>query len=162
MKPKSRKWGFAVIVGLIVVTTFSTTLFVPTLDALQNVSSSSILHTPQPVSFRCKVASVHDGDSLRCADGTRIRLHAVSAREIDGTCLPGHPCPSASASDARAVLVGLVRNSTITCIPTGRSYDRVTAICRTDARVEINCAMVRSGTVLIWNRHNREAPICRS
>lgn len=54
--------------------------------------------------FFCQVASVTDGDTLRCADGTRVRLHAVAARESDESCSPGHPCPSASGAAATATL----------------------------------------------------------
>jgi endonuclease YncB( thermonuclease family) len=116
--------------------------------------------SPSATQFDCRVSRVSDGDSLRCADGTRIRLHAVAARETDGTCSPGHPCPNASAASATAKLNELARGQTLRCEKTGASYDRVTAICRTQANVEINCAMVRSGTALVWPRFNAERPIC--
>lgn len=110
--------------------------------------------------FSCRVTNVHDGDTFRCADGTRVRLHAVAAREIDETCSEGHPCPTASAAAARLELVKLAENRTLNCRRTGRSYNRVTAICDNDEGVEINCAMVRSGTTLIWDRFHRQQPIC--
>lgn len=50
--------------------------------------------------FSCQASSITDEDTLRCADGTRVRLHAVEARESDGRCLPGHPCSQASAQAA--------------------------------------------------------------
>ena len=110
----------------------------------------------------CAVAYINDGDTLRCQDGTRIRLHAVSARESDGTCSPGHPCPSASASAATAELRRLVAGRTIRCEQTGRSYDRITAICWTPAGQEVNCAMVRSGVALLWERFHRQRALCRT
>ncbi|HBV11721.1 MAG TPA: nuclease [Brevundimonas sp.] len=113
-------------------------------------------------SFSCRVVSVHDGDTLRCANGTRVRLHAVAAREIDETCSEGHPCPMASAAAARLELMKLAGNRTLDCRRTGRSYNRVTAICDNDEGVEINCAMVRSGTTLIWDRFHQQQPICRA
>ncbi|QBQ50147.1 nuclease [Brevundimonas naejangsanensis] len=126
----------------------------------------ALLNVPAPTSteptFSCRVVSVHDGDTLRCSDGTRVRLHAVAAREIDGTCSEGHPCPAASAAAARLELVKLAENRTLACRRTGRSYNRVTAICDNDEGVEINCAMVRSGTTLIWDRFHRQQPICRA
>jgi endonuclease YncB( thermonuclease family) len=112
--------------------------------------------------FACDVAYVNDGDTLRCEDGTRIRLHAVAARETDETCSPGHPCPAASAASATAELRRLAGNRMITCERIGQSYNRVTAICWTPADVEINCAMIRSGTTVVWDRFNRERAICRS
>jgi endonuclease YncB( thermonuclease family) len=112
--------------------------------------------------FSCKVAYVNDGDTLRCADGVRVRLHAVAAREMDETCSPGHPCPAASATSAKAQLARLVGGEAITCPRTGKSYNRITAICWTPAQVEVNCAMIRSGTTVVWERFDREKPICRS
>lgn len=111
--------------------------------------------------FACDVAYVNDGDTLRCRDGTRVRLHAIAARETDGSCSPGHPCPTASAETSTAALTRLVGNR-ITCSRTGQSYERVTAICHNTSGVEINCAMVESGAALIWDRFNRQRPICRS
>lgn len=112
--------------------------------------------------FTCQVSSITDGDTLRCADGTRVRLHAVAARESDETCRPGHPCPDASGASATAKLTELAMGQTLQCRQTGTSYNRVTAICRNQARVEINCAMVRSGTAVIWPRFAAEQPICSS
>lgn len=111
-------------------------------------------------SFACPVASVTDGDTLRCTDGTRVRLHAIAARESDETCSPGHPCPEASAASATAKLEELALGQTLQCRATSTSYNRVTAICDNETGVEINCAMVRSGTAVVWERFNREAPIC--
>lgn len=111
--------------------------------------------------FACVVARITDGDTLRCQDGARIRLHAVAARETDETCSPGHPCPAASAAAATRELQRLAEGRTLSCAATGRSYDRITAICWTPQGEEINCAMVRSGTTVVWPQFNRETPICR-
>ncbi len=110
--------------------------------------------------FSCQVAAITDGDTLRCSDGTRVRLHAVAARESDENCSPGHPCPTASGAAATAKLSELASGQFLQCQPTGRSYGRVTAICRNEVGLEINCAMVESGTTLVWPRYNRERPIC--
>lgn len=112
--------------------------------------------------FFCNVASVTDGDTLRCDDGTRVRLHAVAARERDESCSPGHPCPAASGAAATAMLRRLAGGQGLQCTPTGTSYNRVTAICSNEAGVEVNCAMVQSGTAVVWPRYNSEKPICRS
>lgn len=111
--------------------------------------------------FACDVAYVNDGDTLRCRDGTRVRLHAIAAREKDGSCSPGHPCPSASAPTS---MVALERQAggRINCIQTGTSYNRVTAICDNEQGVEINCAMVESGAASVWDKFNRQRAICRS
>lgn len=117
---------------------------------------------PRRGSLSCSVTFVPDGDSLGCRDGTRIRLHAIAARERDGTCSPGHPCPRASAQAATSALRRLAAGKTISCEPVGQSYDRITAICWTPGGEEINCAMIRSGTTELWDRFNREAAVCRS
>lgn len=110
--------------------------------------------------FACESVHVTDGDTLRCRGGLRVRLHAVAAREADETCRPGHPCPAASGASATAVLKRLAEGRTVICDPVGRSYERITAICRTPEGQEINCAMVRSGTALVWPKFDRRQPIC--
>ena len=111
--------------------------------------------------FQCVVDHVNDGDTLRCRDGVRVRLHAVAAREADGTCSPGHPCPAASGASATAALNRLAAGKILTCDPVGRNYKRITAICSTPEGEEINCAMIRSGTTLIWEKFDRQHPICQ-
>ncbi|WP_396592821.1 thermonuclease family protein [Brevundimonas sp. R86498] len=113
-----------------------------------------------PARFDCDVAAITDGDTLRCADGTRVRLHALAARERDETCSPGHPCPEASGAAATAALRRLAGGQALSCERTGRSYERITAVCWTRAGEEINCAMLRSGTVVVWDRYNRQRPLC--
>jgi len=59
--------------------------------------------------FICTPIRVWDGDGpIWCAEGPRIRLAGIAAREIDGTCRPAHPCPPADARRARDHLVGLL------------------------------------------------------
>lgn len=110
--------------------------------------------------FLCRVSSITDGDTLRCVDGTRIRLHAVAARESDETCKVGHPCPSASGASATSKLTELASGQTLQCEQTGTSYNRVTAVCWNEANTEINCAMVQSGTTVIWPKFNQQRAIC--
>lgn len=110
--------------------------------------------------FLCSVSSITDGDTLRCSDGTRVRLHAVAARESDESCKPGHPCPSASAASATAMLSQLASGQTLQCEQTGTSYNRVTAVCWNEQNTEINCAMVNSGTTLVWPKFNAQRSIC--
>lgn len=130
-------------------------------DHLEWASETATAST-SPDRFLCHVAHVNDGDTLRCKDGTRVRLHAVAAREADETCSPGHPCPAASAASATAELRRLAADRMISCEPIGQSYNRVTAICWTPAQVEINCAMIRSGTTVVWEKFHRQRPLCRA
>ncbi len=123
---------------------------------------------PAKQSFTCTVTSVHDGDGpVRClergADGKaiKIRLTAIAARELDGTCSPGHPCPSASGQQAQQALWRLARGQKLSCEATGTSYSRVTAWCWRQDGVELNCAMVKSGTALRWDKFDRQRRMCR-
>lgn len=139
---------------LVMIGTFCLVFFWP---ASNETGAAAI---PPASQFSCQVSRITDGDTLRCADGTRVRLHAVAARESDGSCRRGHPCPSASASDATAKLSELANGLTLQCEQTGISHNRVVAICRNEANVEINCAMIESGTAVIWPRYNKERAIC--
>lgn len=155
------------------LTANSPVITLPPLDPAEGYSSTSASTSPpgpdvgspvvQPEDrFSCRVSSITDGDTLRCTDGTRIRLHAVAAREMDETCSAGHPCPSASGASAKAELQRLAGGMSLSCSRTGRSFDRVTAICWTPENLEINCAMIRSGKAVVWDRFAREEPICRT
>tara|TARA_R110000787_G_scaffold286435_1_gene404952 strand:+ start:167 stop:616 length:450 start_codon:yes stop_codon:yes gene_type:complete len=143
-----------IAIGVAALVAFLAVFFWPKDDAV------SQLPLDIQAGFECQVSKITDGDTLRCADGTRIRLHAVAARESDETCKVGHPCPSASAASATAKLTDLASGQTLRCEQIGTSYNRVTAICRNKANVEINCAMVQSGTAVIWPRYNEQRRIC--
>lgn len=139
---------------LLMIGTFSLVFFWP------GNNESGAVSTRIEGQFSCKVSRITDGDTLRCADGTRVRLHAVAAREANETCRAGHPCPGASAAEATAKLAELADGQTLACEQTGKSYSRVVAICRNEANVEINCAMVESGTALIWPKYNAQRALC--
>lgn len=110
-------------------------------------------------SFVCTVAAVHDGDTLRCLerdqDGRqlRVRLSGIDARELDGSCAPGHPCASAPPEAATEALERLADGQRLQCQFEGRSYRRLAGFCRTGAGVDLSCAMLASGTVAKWSRY---------
>lgn len=153
-KPSTAKFIATVVV--VAVAAFAGTMWWPRSGELTPAEAATLAYD-----FACDVAYVNDGDTLRCRDGTRVRLHAIAARETDNSCSPGHPCPTASAATSTAALTRLAGNR-ITCIRIGQSYERVTAICHNTSGVEINCAMVESGAAVTWDRFNRQRPICRS
>ena len=155
---KGGRLPFLATVLVLAVTVFCAIFFWPELGG---EAAAEPTPTEMPGSFDCRVRYITDGDTLRCWDGTRIRLHAVAARETDETCSPGHPCPSASAASATAKLTELANGQTLRCVQTGTSYNRVVAICRNEADVEINCAMVQSGTTVVWPKFNAQHPICQ-
>jgi endonuclease YncB( thermonuclease family) len=110
------------------------------------------LPSASPGAFSCRVAYVHDGDTFRCTDGTRIRIAGIDAREVDGSCAPGHPCAGAPAEAATAVLRHLVEGQTLRCRASGTSYNRVAAWCYRSDGVDVSCAMMASRTVARWDR----------
>jgi endonuclease YncB( thermonuclease family) len=109
--------------------------------------------------FACTVASITDGDTLRCRESEetggaiRVRVSGIAAREADNTCSPGHPCPAASADVATAQLRLLASGEVLSCLQVGSSYGRRAAFCRTGSGLDLSCAMIESGTVARWDRH---------
>ena len=60
-------------------------------------------------SFICTPVKLWEGDGpIHCAEGPKVRLAGIAAREIDGTCREGHPCPAADGVAARNYLAGLL------------------------------------------------------
>lgn len=121
--------------------------------------------------FICTPTAVWDGDGpIWCAEGPRIRIAGVAAREIDDSCKPSQPCPRVSGADARDRLVQLLGGSTGTlgtghirvratatsCISTGPAGgNRTAAWCRSPAFGDLSCAVVRAGGAVRWDRYWR-------
>lgn len=121
--------------------------------------------------FTCTPTHVWDGDGpIWCAEGPRIRLSGISAREMDGTCRPGHPCPKADPSASRDHLVKLIGKPTGTastghvlvngeplrCRSVGSGKGRRTAAwCSNSTAGDLSRAMVKSGYAAKWDRYWR-------
>lgn len=109
--------------------------------------------------FACTVASITDGDTFRCLETEpngkqiRVRLSGVAARERDGSCSPGHPCPTSSAEAAADVLEHFALGRPLTCQQTGATYGRRAAFCQTPTGVDLSCAMVANGAAARWDRY---------
>lgn len=147
-------------------------MFVVGLLALVGQPDASLADVPiipNGQSFDCTPTHVWDGDGpIWCAEGPRIRLAGIAAREIDETCSRGHPCPRADGRDARAALVNLlgvetgvgghghilVTGPTMRCRSAGSGLGRRTAAwCTSPIGGDINCAMVDGGWALRWVRY---------
>lgn len=116
--------------------------------------------------FACTPVLVWDGDGpIRCAEGPRVRLVAIAARELDGTCRAPQPCPRASGIAARDRLVRLlggargrtadghvrVRGPALTCRSSGPDrYGRTVARCASARTGDLSCVLSRSGVVAAW------------
>jgi endonuclease YncB( thermonuclease family) len=126
-------------------------------------------------SFSCTPTRVWDGDGpIWCAEGPKIRLAGIAAREIGGECKRGHPCPAAAGPAAREALVKLlgkpigssreghvlVKAEPLRCLSDGSGKgDRTAAWCWA-GKVQVNCAMVRGGWALRWAQYDRHGRLC--
>lgn len=124
---------------------------------------------PSGQSFDCTPTAVWDGDGpIWCAEGPHIRLSGIAAREMDGSCRPGHPCPTAdpiAARDHLAELVGTpqgklrtghvkVSGPTMRCRSAGGAGEnRTAAFCVSPKSGDLSCAMVRDGYAAKWDRY---------
>jgi endonuclease YncB( thermonuclease family) len=127
---------------------------------------------PAGETFECTPRRVWDGDGpIWCAEGPRIRLAGIAAREIDGSCRSNQPCPNADAESSRnalATIIGrpvgfspeghvLVRGPTMRCTSQGSAGgSRTSAWCFSPRGGDISCAMVNSGYALRWERYWRD------
>jgi endonuclease YncB( thermonuclease family) len=131
----------------------------------------AVSFVPAGQEFTCIPVRVWDGDGpVWCAEGPRIRLAGIAAREIDDSCRANQPCPDASAVEARDALVKLIG------VPTGRSMEghvlvkgpsmrctsvgdgvgsRTAAWCVSPEGGDVSCAMVKGGWALKWDRYWR-------
>jgi endonuclease YncB( thermonuclease family) len=162
-EPADRRFLLAVIGGSAAMFVFVLLLPEGTgRQALAAVTRPPVRDLPDGGRFDCHVLHVHDGDGpLHCRFGPKVRLTAIAAREADGSCRPGHPCPAASAEASTAALRRLAMGETLQCEKTGVSYQRVTAWCWRDDGVELNCAMVEGGHAAYWRRFDPGARICQ-
>ena len=110
--------------------------------------------------FICAVAYVHDGDTFRCTDGTRVRLSAIDTPEMPGACRPGRRCAPGSPYAAKAALEALIVGRTVRCEAVGTTYNRVAAWCSVGG-VDLSCAMVRGGYAVRLPQFDRERRLCR-
>lgn len=126
--------------------------------------------------FTCTPTHIWDGDGpVWCAEGPHLRIAGIAAREMDGTCRTNQPCPAASAIEARDALVKLmggargtistghvvVKGPRLTCRSEGGAGgNRTAAWCRLPSGADLSCAMIKTGTVLRWDRYWK-GPACR-
>ncbi|WP_420606498.1 thermonuclease family protein [Novosphingopyxis sp.] len=131
--------------------------------------ASAVPIIPDGQAFNFTPTHVWDGDGqIWCEEGPRIRLAGIAAREMDGSCRPGHPCPDAdpvAARDALANLVGkqvgrssyghvLVVGPTMLCRSTGGAGgDRIGAWCMSPRGGDLSWAMVRDHWAAVWQRY---------
>ena len=112
--------------------------------ATSSPARSSRGQSYDPRRFSCPVVRVHDGDTFTCASGARIRLQAIDAPEIGACRGHGGRCVSGDGYASRDALRRLALGQTALCRSSGRSYDRIVALCSVGA-IDLSCAQLRSG-----------------
>lgn len=122
--------------------------------------------------FACTPVAVWDGDGpIWCAEGPRVRLAGVAAREIDGTCRDNQPCPAMGGIEARDELVRLfggsrgtlgtghikVAGPRLQCRSEGSAGgSRTAAWCRSAVTGDVACRLLAVGSVVRWHRYWRD------
>jgi endonuclease YncB( thermonuclease family) len=145
--------------------------FVNATAAFTYTAADPVTLVPTSKIFNCTPTAVWDGDGpVWCAEGPRIRIAGVAAREMDGTCRRNHPCPAVGAIDARDRLVQLfggargklptghvvVRSETMTCRSDGSARGaRTAAWCTSPEFGDLSCAVIRAGGAVRWPRYWR-------
>lgn len=130
------------------------------------IASLLIAIIPAGQAFACTPVRVWDGDGpIWCAEGPRVRLAAIGARELDGTCRRHQPCPAMSGTAARDVLVQLlggargvtrdghviVAGPTMRCQSNGSAKgNRTAARCTLPGIGDVGCALIRRRAALPW------------
>ena len=119
--------------------------------------------------FKCTPTRLWDGDGpIWCAEGPKVRLAGIAAREMDESCKANHPCPEADGEEARNVLAGMLgrtigRSSeghlvidgpTLTCVSAGSAgRGRTAAWCISPSEGDLSCSMILAGMALRWDRY---------
>jgi len=126
---------------------------------------------PAGETFKCTPTAVWDGDGpVWCAEGPKVRVAGVAAREMDGSCRSNQPCPAVDAADARDRLVSIlggprgatadghvkVRAAAMVCLSDGSAGgSRTAAWCRSSQVGDLSCAVIRAGGAVAWPRYWR-------
>ncbi len=105
-------------------------------------------------------AYVHDGDTIRCADGLKIRVAGVQAPDFTSAepCHRGkadYVCDDRAAERSRHVAERLTLRKMLTCRPVDRSYSRVVARCTLPDGRSLSCALIAAGAAARWDRYWR-------
>lgn len=111
-----------------------------------------------PPAFICDMTApgyVTDGDTIRCADGTRIRVAGVQApdKASSSPCRQqrdGYVCDTARAAVSKRIAQRLTLGRRLSCQPVDRSYQRVVARCTLPDGRSLSCALVAAGAADVW------------
>lgn len=103
----------------------------------------------------CLAAHAIDADTIKCADGVRIRIQGIEANELHqpGCHLP--VCPIVTGPDGKRWMEATVGGKDLRYQPTGKSYSRITAwVTLPDGR-DLSCAAIKAGVAVRWEKFDR-------
>lgn len=134
---------------------------------------ATVMIVPESEPFTCTPVQIWDADGpIWCAEGPRVRLHGVAAREMDGTCREGQPCPDMQPIPARDALIGLLGAATVEATTTGhirvsaapplacRSFGgaggrRTAARCNLPDGSDLDCRLIAIGAAREWTHFSK-------
>lgn len=108
--------------------------------------------------YICAVSAVHDGDSIRCASGVRVRVAGIQSADFQSSPPCRRPaaqrrayvCDNAAARRSREVVKHLVLRKRLTCQPVDTSYGRSVARCTLPDGRSLACATIAVGAAQRW------------
>lgn len=105
----------------------------------------------------CTAPVVTDGDSIRCGDGTRLRLAGIEAPDKPAYCARrGRVCTMDQWTASRDSLIKAARGRTVRYRVVGRDkYGRTVALVYVRGR-NMSCMQIKSGNAEFkptWNGH---------
>lgn len=152
--------------GRILAGLFAVAMLVSAVSCARQAFAARPPTVPAGVVFTCTPRAIWDGDGpIWCAEGPRLRLADVAARELDGSCRAHHPCPAASGIAARDELVRqlggrrgrsgdghiLVAGAMMACRSRGPDrYGRTLATCRMTGGGDLGRSLILAGVALPW------------
>lgn len=107
----------------------------------------------------CAAALAVDGDTIRCQDGTRIRIAGVEANEMRGGChLPA--CPTMPGTVAKARMQAIVGGQNVTYVARRRTWGRVEGSVQLPDGRDLACETLRIGITVRWEKFWPKGKVC--
>lgn len=114
-----------------------------------------------PVGQPCLRPRAIDGDTVACADGTRLRLSGIDAPEMPGHCRAGRACAPGSAIRSRGRLRSGLRLGPLTYRPLLRDiYGRTVALVYAGT-INLSCRQLAARQAIYVARWDRGGHVKR-
>src|SRR5262245_4241013 len=97
-------------------------------------------------------ATVIDGDTIEI-HGTRIRLYGIDAPEAAQTCQTAGGKEYRCGQQVALALAEFIGRHTVTCLPRGKSYERIVAVCVANGE-DLSSWLVSNGLALAYRKYS--------